>query len=206
MPEPRAQRVPPLSPAIGGNGACGRATKNTVLFYCYCLLIFTSAENQHNYFWRDYRGTIPSDALEVEGLYVAQIPYNGALPATLYPEKKEAVSECEGHRVVVKEGIKLLCDAWNTSFSWEFVNVNKLTKQKLKDYVIGGTEDGSTLYIGKIFHEGEWKIGKVFPPSSRWKGLRVWYNNGDKYVTDDFQILKYTTQLAHIFSVRTFEK
>lgn len=63
--------------------------------------------NQHNYYWRDYRGTIPDDAVRYEGLYVAQVSYNGVLPATLYPDKKEAVTECQGHRISITTGIKV---------------------------------------------------------------------------------------------------
>lgn len=57
--------------------------------------------------------------------------------------------------------------------------------------VIGGFEAGNTLYVGRVFHEGEWKIGRVFPPPCQTKGLVVWYNDGRQYVTSDFQILKY---------------
>ncbi|KAI4454292.1 hypothetical protein MML48_9g00012273 [Holotrichia oblita] len=172
-----------------------------ICYYCVLMQLFRVG-NQHNYFWRDYKGTIPDDAFEFEGLVVAQIPYNGLLPATLYPKSNEAVSECFGRKVSTKTDIKVLCDNYHENFSWEYVNVNNLTTEKLSDYVIGGTEGGSTLYIGKVFHEGQWKIGKVFPPSSQWKGLRVWYNNGDLYRIEDFQILKYSPHLVNQFDVR----
>lgn len=104
--------------------------------------------------------------------------------------------------VIAFINLQVLCDDLLENFTWEYVNVNSLTNEKLSDYVVGGTEDGSTLYIGKVFHEGQWKIGKVFPPSSQWKGLRVWYNSGDKYATDDFQILKYAPNHIDVFDVR----
>ncbi|KAI4454256.1 hypothetical protein MML48_9g00013386 [Holotrichia oblita] len=158
--------------------------------------------NQHNYFWRDYKGTVPDDAFEVEGLLVAQIPCNGLLPATLYPKSNKAVSTCFGWRRSTKTDIKVLCDSYHENFSWEYVNVNNLTTEKLSDYVVGGTEVGNTLYIGKVFHEGEWKIGKVFPASSIWKGLRVWYNKGLVAAIEDFQILKYSPHLVNQYDVR----
>ncbi|KRT84882.1 hypothetical protein AMK59_2754 [Oryctes borbonicus] len=164
--------------------------RNSVLIYYSCLLYLALADDKHSYFWREYTGTIPDDAVRFEDLYIAQIPYNGLLPATLYSGKKEAVSECFGRRVTMTTGIKILCDELTETFDWEWVNVNKLTENMLQDYVVGGVEDGSKLYIGKVFHEGEWKIGKVFPGTSRWKGLRIWYNSGDKYITEDFQLLK----------------
>ncbi|GJQ68813.1 hypothetical protein Trydic_g19801 [Trypoxylus dichotomus] len=165
-------------------------TRSIIFIYYFCLYYLAVAGNKHSYYWRDYTGTIPDDAVRFENLYIAQIPYNGFLPATLYSDRKEAVTECYGRKVTMKQGIKILCDTLTEAFEWDWVNVHHLTEEKLQDYVIGGVEDGSTLYIGKVFHEGEWKIGKVFPRSSGWKGLRIWYNGGDKYVTPDFQLLK----------------
>lgn len=63
--------------------------------------------NEHNYYWRSYNRSIPEDALEYEGLYIAQVLYNGLLPATLYPKEMRAVTECEGRRIVLYGGIRV---------------------------------------------------------------------------------------------------
>lgn len=57
--------------------------------------------------------------------------------------------------------------------------------------VAGGFEKGIVTYIGKVFHEGEWKIGKVFPPPHHFHGLHVWRNGGGKTVMREFDILRY---------------
>lgn len=72
-----------------------------------------------------------------------------------------------------------------------------------KDLVIGGKELFNTLYIGKIFHEGQWKIGKVFPPTSIYKGLRIWNRRNKVQVFQDFEILKYLDNPIYNVDVRT---
>ncbi|KAI4464728.1 hypothetical protein MML48_3g00012081 [Holotrichia oblita] len=158
------------------------------------LLSFTLSFGniQHNYYWRDYKGTIPEDAVNgTADLYIAQVYYEGILPATVYPSTKQAVTECRGARRILKYPIKILCDKRKDNFEWTYVNVNSLNAEKLSDMVVGGFEVGNTLYIGRTFHEGEWKIGKVFPPPYYLHGLTVWYNDGRQYITHDFQILRY---------------
>lgn len=57
---------------------------------------------------------------------------------------------------------------------------------------MGGLESNSTLYIGKAFYDGEWKIGKVFPTDSEYKGFKTWNNTDGSFRSlDDFQVLKY---------------
>nr|XP_022899746.1 uncharacterized protein LOC111413119 [Onthophagus taurus] len=146
------------------------------------------------YYWRDYIGEIPKDAVEASpGLYIGQIPYNGLLPGTIYPLKQVAVSSGDGHKIESKDGVKILCCEKNNEkkFKWDYVNIKNLTPQKVMQLVRGGWENGYRLYIGKIFHEGDWKIGKIFPPGSGLQGLRIWYNNGPEYVSLDFQVLLY---------------
>ncbi|GJQ78247.1 hypothetical protein Trydic_g2575 [Trypoxylus dichotomus] len=155
------------------------------------LLIAATGKGNHHYYWRDYWGEIPHDAISYAGIYVAQIPNNGILPAGLYPETKEAITEVFEHKVVETKSIKVLCDPNSENFYWEYTTRDKLTDENLDNLVVGGIEAGSYLYIGKIFHEGEWKICKVFPKSSGIRGLRGWYRNNSHFVADDFQILKY---------------
>lgn len=87
--------------------------------------------------------------------------------------------------------LQLLCDLHSDNFVWEKVNIEQLTGPKLDELVVGGSELNNTLYIGRTFNEGEWRIGKVFPPTHEFKGLRVWNQNGGRFVTDNFDILKY---------------
>ncbi|KRT82451.1 hypothetical protein AMK59_3280 [Oryctes borbonicus] len=160
----------------------------SILFIELCY----SSAIEHNYYWRDYRSKIPDDAIKgTSNLYISQVYFEGNLPATLYPQRNEAVTECRGHKRVIKYPVKVLCDRRKDNFEWEHVNVDFLTAEKLKDMVVGGFEVNFTLYIGRVFHEGEWKIGKVFPPPYYLKGLTVWNKNSGQYITHDFEILRY---------------
>ncbi|KAI4464727.1 hypothetical protein MML48_3g00012080 [Holotrichia oblita] len=164
-----------------------------ILLQSFLLLLTLSSGNiQHNYYWRDYKDIIPEDAINgTADLYIGQVYYEGILAGTFYPTAKQVVTECRGERRIIKYPIKILCDKRKDNFEWMYVNVKSLNAEKLSDMVVGGFEVNNTLYIGKIFHEGEWKIGRVFPPPYWLPGLTVWYNNGKQYITHDFQILRY---------------
>lgn len=60
------------------------------------------------YYWRDYYGALPSDAIGFDGIYIAQVLYkDGLLPGSLYPYKKQAVIECCGGKWNRTEQIKV---------------------------------------------------------------------------------------------------
>lgn len=61
----------------------------------------------HHYYWRDYWGDLPHDAIGFTGIYIAQIPNHGILPASLYPDTKEAVAEVFGDKIIEKKNIKV---------------------------------------------------------------------------------------------------
>ncbi|KAK9720500.1 hypothetical protein QE152_g22069 [Popillia japonica] len=86
----------------------------------------------------------------------------------------------------------ILCDPNVDNFYWEYTTTDELSRDTSDNKVAGGIEGGILLFIGRIFHEGVWKISKIIPPSSEFRGFKVWNNlNGTQYNSDDFQILKY---------------
>lgn len=87
-----------------------------------------------------------------------------------------------------------MCTGHPENFQWENVNTNWLVQGALDNLVRGGIEGGQTLYIGKVFHAGQWKIGKVYPSNHQLRGLRIWTASGGLHVAHDFQILKYIPQ------------
>ncbi|KAK9720490.1 Protein of unknown function (DUF3421) [Popillia japonica] len=166
--------------------------KAHILCYLVNIFILTSGVTNHNYYWRDYWGRITPDAISFDGIYIAQAPEHGLLPGSLDTERNEITTEVFGRKIILRRGIKVLCDQNIESFHWDKISTNQLVKEYLEDAVVGGIESDSLLYIGRIFHEGVFKIGKVFPPSSPFSGFRGWYNfNDTQYKTDDFEILKY---------------
>ncbi|GJQ65225.1 hypothetical protein Trydic_g15628 [Trypoxylus dichotomus] len=163
---------------------------NSKIFYLllFCILKVATAY----YCWRDFIEDIPRCIISTNGIIIAQAPSYGILPGSFDLSSKAVVTEKGGQKVVLTEGIKFLCDKDDSRFSWDRVTTDSLTGDGLKNLVIGGYESNSTLYIGKVFLEGEWQVGKVFPASSKWKGYRGWYANNDTlYESGDFEILKY---------------
>lgn len=52
---------------------------------------------------RDYCGRLPFDAVSSDGIYVAQLLYNASLlPAILYPDIQEAVTDCTERKIQIK--------------------------------------------------------------------------------------------------------
>nr|BCK60274.1 allo A subunit alpha [Trypoxylus dichotomus] len=183
---------------------------NLKIFYCllFCIVKLATAF----YCWVDYNEDIPPCAISTNGIVIAQAPYAFSLPMPLYSSakrevranyygilpgsfdssKKAVVTEKGGKKLSFKNAIKFLCDKDDSRFSWERVTSDSLTGDGLKNLVVGGYELDSTLYIGKVFLQGEWQVSKVFPASSQYKGYRGWYPiSGEAYQTDDFEILKY---------------
>ncbi|KAI4454304.1 hypothetical protein MML48_9g00013385 [Holotrichia oblita] len=139
-------------------------------------------------------GTIPDDAFNGgENLYVAQIVSYWLMPGTFNAKTKEAYTE-QGNKVVMKDNIKLLCDLNTENFYWEQVHISDLVDEELDDLVVGGMELNTTLYIGKAYHDGELQITKIFPPTHKYEGLRLWDQKNGTYPEQSFEVLKYRNQ------------
>lgn len=79
-----------------------------LLLFLQVLLDVSGSDVQHNYYWRDYSGYIPEDAVNgTADLYVAQAYYEGILVGTLYPDRKVVVTERNGQRKVITHPIKV---------------------------------------------------------------------------------------------------
>nr|XP_022910671.1 uncharacterized protein LOC111421722 [Onthophagus taurus] len=173
--------------------------------YLLILMIITghnqiSCESVDLY-WRDYNGTIPSDAYPAgNDIYIGQtlnLPYmqvGGLLPGGLYPDRHMVIVEAHGKRQEHNKNIKVLCTSTPYLLKWKWINTRDLKPNLSENCVIGGYEGDRLLFIGKIFHDGEWKIGKVFPPSNDRNGLRIWTKEGIAFRTQDFQILMSVNQ------------
>lgn len=154
-----------------------------------CLLLIgieltsTNDALTQDFYWRDYApGDIPYDAFRCdEGKYIGQVLHaNQNLPATIYPHSNIAVAELYGKQEI-KENIKILCTPDPSRLYWEKVNFNRLRGNQMENVVKGGYI-GINLFIGKIFTDDEWKIGKVAPFESPDKGIHIW-NQENKWVT-----------------------
>ncbi|KAI4454298.1 hypothetical protein MML48_9g00009568 [Holotrichia oblita] len=183
------------------------------IFTCVFLLatlvsiVCQNCTTRYGYYWRDYRGSIPVDAFNVtSNLYIAQVLYDSVLIGGYYAGTGAVITEYEGHRVVVRDTIKFLCNTQRDRFKWVRQNAYSLKPDFLESMVIGGFEDNVLTYIGRIFHENQWKIGKVFPPPHPLQGLNVWTENEGRYITPDFEILQHTGECSFIDNKFVFDE
>ncbi|XP_063917326.1 uncharacterized protein LOC135133026 [Zophobas morio] len=134
-----------------------------------------------DYYWRDFRGKIPPDAIEggmtASGtpFYVAQVYIKkyGLLPATVFRNKPEAVANAHGKKLETTENIKVLCSKNKNNFKWVSIRSEDLNLLTNTHLVVGGSEGDQVLYIGRAFDDGSTVLGKIFKHNLRYKGLWV---------------------------------
>ncbi|KAJ3645969.1 hypothetical protein Zmor_023585 [Zophobas morio] len=139
------------------------------------------AKEEIDYYWRDFRGKIPPDAIEggmtASGtpFYVAQVYIKkyGLLPATVFRNKPEAVANAHGKKLETTENIKVLCSKNKNNFKWVSIRSEDLNLLTNTHLVVGGSEGDQVLYIGRAFDDGSTVLGKIFKHNLRYKGLWV---------------------------------
>lgn len=68
---------------------------------------------------------------------------------------------------------------------------------QMRNAVLGGFHnDIQNVFIGKVLHEGVWKVGKVLPMENSHKGLLVWNDvDGQSVHVKQFHMLKYNSTI-----------
>ncbi|XP_044271138.1 uncharacterized protein LOC123015468 [Tribolium madens] len=151
-----------------------------------------------DYYWRDYTGVVPPDAIiggnDINGrpTYIGQGFYSkaGLLPGTIYPGKSEIKLPYNG-LVLSTIGVKILCSGNPNNFSWERAESTSLHVTTIgKHLVIGGFEDGKYINIGRAMYQGELIVGKVlgFDPE---KARLCFIHEEKEIVVNSYQILVY---------------
>ncbi|KRT84356.1 hypothetical protein AMK59_1752 [Oryctes borbonicus] len=177
--------------------------KMLAIFIYLSALLLTSALHleaealTQDFYWRDYiPGDMPCDAIEAApGRYIGQAYENGYMVATIYPHIGVAVIEMGGKKII-RDNVKIFCSYQPQYFYWEKVNFDEPYDNQATNAVRGGHQNNLfILFIGKAFHEGEWKIGKVFDIMHKWKGLWLWDANGKSNNLREFYLLKYNTSI-----------
>ncbi|KAK9752081.1 hypothetical protein QE152_g4475 [Popillia japonica] len=81
-------------------------------------------------------------------------------------------------RVIYTKNIRIFCTPTPQQFLWEKIDLSEPYEGQMNNAVKGGFQANinENLFIGKVYHEGECKIGKVIPIPNTFKGLWVWYN------------------------------
>ncbi|XP_063915498.1 uncharacterized protein LOC135131617 [Zophobas morio] len=140
----------------------------TSIVFVFSLLTTLYSE-KIDYYWRDYEGEIPDDALPAgsdrnhKATYVGQvyIAEHGLLPTRIY-EGKQSVTASKNGIHTSDVFVKILCSNQSGKLSWIPTTAAKLHNDTAgKHVVIGGTEDEKVLNIGRVSFQGEVIVGKV---------------------------------------------
>ncbi|XP_022909319.2 uncharacterized protein [Onthophagus taurus] len=156
----------------------------------FLLIIICENANGGDIYWREYNIDVPIDAVPAgHGLYVGQSILDGILtPGTIYPTAAKFVTEHYGKKEKTND-IKILCSQNPLRFKWEYIDVSNIPKNLVHRLVEGGYQSNLRWYIGRAFHQTEWRIGKV--DLTGLKSLLIWNNDGTLQRLYDFEILTY---------------
>ncbi|XP_018562442.1 uncharacterized protein LOC108904397 [Anoplophora glabripennis] len=128
-----------------------------------------SSSLSYDYYWRDYTGEIPGDAIEGgrdvnnKVTYIGQVfvKNHGLIPVTIYPGKTSVAAAIHGvHNF--NNHIKILCSSSKQNFKWVPADAKTLHAKMIKKHLVrGGVEHDLISNIGRISYQGEVIVSKV---------------------------------------------
>ncbi|KAK5638887.1 hypothetical protein RI129_013182 [Pyrocoelia pectoralis] len=130
------------------------------IFLVVCFFS-TALSIKPNFYWRDYDGTIPDDAIRGGKLngkttYIGLVAtVEGPVSALIIPGDPKAYTTMDGKAVISLKGAKILCTTVPCRFVWT---------KKLEDncvYVTGSYIDSAAVYIGRATYEGNVVTGRT---------------------------------------------
>jgi hypothetical protein len=143
--------------------------EHTVLFLFIIICTSQTIQGDPDYYWRDYYGKIPDDAVEggkdIRGnpTYIGQafVLHHGILIGQIYPGQISLTTSKEGIHVTNVYN-KILCSPKQDNFVWVPGNSATLHLTTINKHLVpGGMEWGKVLNIGRVKYQGELIIGKV---------------------------------------------
>ncbi|KAK4877865.1 hypothetical protein RN001_010371 [Aquatica leii] len=148
------------------------------------------------YYWRDFYGTVPLDAvpggLDEEGdvTFIGQVYIKEyeLLPGTIYHGCSKISTSAYDKDIIADKNIKILCSSALHKLKWKLVNKNELNQLTNTHLVIGGSEIGLFINIGRIAYNGQTIIGKVLQNDPNNNGLAI---PGTNTRFSNFEILTY---------------
>ncbi|XP_031334298.1 uncharacterized protein LOC116164287 [Photinus pyralis] len=156
-----------------------------------------------DYYWREYKGEIPADAIpggrDTKGktTYIGHfhIPNQGIHPAVIYPDTKTlSVSASQLTRKPGKD-TKILCSRAQHMFKWIPTNLSTIHLLTGYHFVVGGFHPNQMMYIGRRkMDNGELLVAKVLEYSEGAKGIHVNINKQLSKALPDFELLVYDYQ------------
>ncbi|XP_018570728.1 uncharacterized protein LOC108910568 [Anoplophora glabripennis] len=169
---------------------------NVLIIFGYFSCIV--CDMNYDYYWRDYTGEIPSDAVEGgydinrKTTYIGQVyvKHYGIIPVTIYPGKTSVTANIWGlHHL--DSYIKILCSPYKDNFKWVPANARTLHVQMINKHLVrGGVEYGLLTNIGRISYQGELLVAKVCSFSVG--NAKLFYPAGNREKsTDSYEVLIY---------------
>ncbi|XP_018562461.1 uncharacterized protein LOC108904401 [Anoplophora glabripennis] len=127
-------------------------------------------EISYDYYWRDYTGDIPGDAVEGgrdvnnRKTYIGQVFVKnyGIIPVTIYPGKTSVAANIDGiHHI--SSYVKILCSSCKENFKWLPADAKTLHVKMINKHLVkGGVEwEGKVTNIGRILYQSELLVAKV---------------------------------------------
>ncbi|KAJ3660737.1 hypothetical protein Zmor_005173 [Zophobas morio] len=182
------------------------------LLLCQLTLVFGNKWDCADYYWRDYFGTIPYDAVPAgkdhngNNRYIGLVYIRGfeLLPATILPQQGVAQTTAYTHVLTTSQYVKILCSPYKAALEWIHVQSKDLHDYESRNLIPGGSEVGESLYIGRVFENGDVIIGKIFRHERANRG--IWYPVGDTFKNSlTYELLLYNCYRKDFptFDVRT---
>ncbi|KAF5292708.1 hypothetical protein FQR65_LT11176 [Abscondita terminalis] len=142
--------------------------------YCALLLNLMMIGNSNQrlftevYYWRDFDGVVPNDALPA-GLdprgrptYIGQVLYgNKLIPGKIYENDPHVYFQYKQQALQEDENIKIFCTQSPDLFEWYPTKASEIPMTTNKFFVKGGYEPGSFTIVGRVHTVGETSVGKV---------------------------------------------
>ncbi|RZC34530.1 DUF3421 domain containing protein [Asbolus verrucosus] len=148
--------------------------KNLVYFYLIilCIAIIHSEEDDVDYYWRDYTGTIPKDAFPAgkdangKDTYVGQVYIYGygLFVGQIFPGKAEVEASCNYYVYKLKDAVKILCTQHKRNFFWLPTTSTSFHLDTIGKHVVVGGYHGKnqgTYGVGRLMYNGILQIGGV---------------------------------------------
>lgn len=154
-----------------------------------------------DYSWREYAGTVPSDALEGgldkngKPIYIGQVLYeNKLIPGKIYKGDNKIYFEWAAKAYSTNQNVKILCSQQPQKFKWLHTKRNETGLLINMLLVNGGYEPNYSTYIGRALSDGETSVGKVICNIDECLGLYT-TNNEATQEHKVFQILSYNPKI-----------
>ncbi|KAK4874967.1 hypothetical protein RN001_014327 [Aquatica leii] len=155
-------------------------------------------DHSDDFYWRDYNGEVPKDALpggmdrDHKPTYIGQVVYSGVLvPGHIISGVKKMYYYGDYSARVETENIKILCTKHPDNFEWIKSNGNDVKSQSRMRLIPGGFSNGEEVYIGRGLAENLLVVGKVIIPTDSRNGYIKIGINGNSYAPDEFEVLNY---------------